>query len=587
MVQTKSGLVFCLAFSTACFCGSLFAESGIPKFVPELKVNKDPAVCEPLLQSWRSVYASAEPLKMTRDQLISHFGTEEVHSVGGGTLLSIDLDADGKDELLFIQSSFIGWRYRGESFYLFRDEAHREKVLKYTLEKYTDLETLARKGYEHGAIPLAYGWEKQFLIKLGARVYKTSTSPEESNVRFYPLVKDPEANKAAVCEIQIEPETEKISQLEARVGFTGSLQPVFGGPGNCWHGTLGWGSGATRPGSLLPTLFYRPQTLADARPNVRYPARATNELRNTRTELRLISWGLSDPTSWSRYLQVQEEIPGFLSTLSQHYQTEFGVSEADAQQWAENAYYVVMDKLIYSANEDRFKVTHVSYYEQADFHLAPMPNLAEVARSATATWAAWVGEPNPESARYQHLVRESITVLTELILLNIYAGASIEEIASLWRVWDSKAATRRDRGNAQFLAASIQRPEVLDFFLDQGLSPDLSTNTFGKTTLMYAAQHDLLSATTRLLAAGADPNAKTKSDLCPKLSRDHRTALMYAAENGHQASLDQLIDHGADICSKDSTGNDLTFYANLNVVDSTVATWVTNQLKGCTTNAAE
>jgi len=67
---------------------------------------------------------------MTRDQLISHFGTEEVHSVGGGTLLSIDLDADGKDELLFFQSSFIGWRYRGESFYLFRDEAHREKVTK-------------------------------------------------------------------------------------------------------------------------------------------------------------------------------------------------------------------------------------------------------------------------------------------------------------------------------------------------------------------------------------------------------------------------------------------------------------------------
>ena len=137
------------------------------------------------------------------------------------------------------------------------------------------------------------------------------------------------------------------------------------------------------------------------------------------------------------------------------------------------------------------------------------------------------------------------------------------------------------------MAASIHRPEILDFLLKQGADAVGPTNDFSKTALMYAAQHDELQAVTQLLAAGADPNAKTKAEGCPGLNRDHRTPLMYAAENSHTASLQLLSDNGADSCAKDTQGNDLSFYADRNAVDNSVPTWVASQLRACATNATQ
>src|SRR5690606_35380685 len=58
------------------------------------------------------------------------------------------------------------------------------------------------------------------------------------------------------------------------------------------------------------------------------------------------------------------------------------------------------------------------------------------------------------------------------------------------------------------LNAAIGYPEALQYLLGRGLDPNV-TNGFGKTPLMYAAQHDQLESARILLRAGADPNAAT------------------------------------------------------------------------------
>ena len=69
-----------------------------------------------------------------------------------------------------------------------------------------------------------------------------------------------------------------------------------------------------------------------------------------------------------------------------------------------------------------------------------------------------------------------------------------------------------------------------------------------------------------------DTATETEKYACVNLERDHRTALMYAAENASPPVIEAIIVAGADIAAKDTKGNTAAWYfeRNKKIVDSTI-----------------
>lgn len=125
------------------------------------------------------------------------------------------------------------------------------------------------------------------------------------------------------------------------------------------------------------------------------------------------------------------------------------------------------------------------------------------------------------------------------------------------------------------LMISVHRPDILKLLLEicpkeegklqcAGLDTDVnSRNAFGKTALMYAAQHGFTDSLKLLVEAGADVNMRTNpptfdeggkcaDDVC--MMNGGRTALMYAAQEGQAEAARYLVEKGADPTAEDSRG---------------------------------
>ena len=233
-MRCKFVFVISLVVSTGSFCGSVSAELVVPKFGPELRVNKKPEVCEPFLRSWQSIYASTELLRMTEAQLATDFGTQEVYEVGGDRSpreFSIDLDADGIDEHLLTGAVYRGIWYEGTVVYLFRDAAHRDEVVEYSAERHRDLRRLEGEGYDHGAIEIDAGGNFLFLITVGGRAYLVSSlSRRDPDAPWlYELNKEPLGERTPICEVRIRPDSDAMKRLVKQVDLIGLLQPIYGG----------------------------------------------------------------------------------------------------------------------------------------------------------------------------------------------------------------------------------------------------------------------------------------------------------------------------------------------------------------------
>jgi ankyrin repeat protein len=94
------------------------------------------------------------------------------------------------------------------------------------------------------------------------------------------------------------------------------------------------------------------------------------------------------------------------------------------------------------------------------------------------------------------------------------------------------------------MASLYGYPALLDMLLTAGAEVDHRSPN-GETALMLASKNGAVEAITRLLAAGADVNAR--EDL------RGTTPLMWAADQGHAAAMQVLIDHGADVAARSKT----------------------------------
>lgn len=103
------------------------------------------------------------------------------------------------------------------------------------------------------------------------------------------------------------------------------------------------------------------------------------------------------------------------------------------------------------------------------------------------------------------------------------------------------------QGGDSILNVAVEYPAALRYLLDKGINPN-TTNPFGKTPLMYAAQFNQISATKILLSAGADPNAATilpNDDCSYTIRTTHMTALHYAARYASLSLIKLLVKNGA------------------------------------------
>lgn len=129
------------------------------------------------------------------------------------------------------------------------------------------------------------------------------------------------------------------------------------------------------------------------------------------------------------------------------------------------------------------------------------------------------------------------------------------------------------------LNVAVNHPAALRWLLSKQLDPNQG-NAFGKTPLMYAAQHNALEAVRILLEHGANPNAATifPEDTCTyTLTRANVTALHYAVRYGSVEIVQALVDAGALTSVKTTEGPErpgqtprewLDLYASPNIVDA-------------------
>lgn len=123
---------------------------------------------------------------------------------------------------------------------------------------------------------------------------------------------------------------------------------------------------------------------------------------------------------------------------------------------------------------------------------------------------------------------------------------------------------------------ALTYPQLLKRMIKFGYEVNVP-NWYHKTPLMTAVHLNNYEATEILLNAGADVNKKMgellKEDLFENyelgteiysVTRQDRTALMYACENADYKLIKLLIDHGANISAKDSLNNGIDYYINLN-----------------------
>lgn len=241
---------------------------------------------------------------------------------------------------------------------------------------------------------------------------------------------------------------------------------------------------------------------------------------------------------WQRHLRARflGQIERAIEALREHYETEFGYSNAKAAELADVAVTVAVQAFVRGNN----------FYGGRRFQAQTFRtfNLRDGIASERRGGLTAAGVPIPAAL----LLDED-----EEVLLKRYRRFRV----------DQEAGGQRGRFMDPIASYALDRPALLEQLVEEGLDIH-ETNIFGKTALMFAAQLNLREAASLLLRQGADPNAATNGRDTYLLKRDGRTALLYAAENAGDAMIKLLLAAGADPRHRDSRRNSVLAYLDHN-----------------------
>ncbi len=566
----------------------------VAPFQPQLTRNKAPELCEPFAAAWTDLFDAAGRLDSADLDLsaIPHEAVfafpETVRSGRAARTQSLyyetfearhDLDGDGDEEVLFVVSYDMGWRYLGAGLYLFDTVADFEAMQAQYPERYGEIRStyywnelaaevtggpVASFGPLH-RVQLFLHEGALYTVSDGRGVSRGQQSKRESVRRIWPA-----EDAETVCELQIRPEPEQFESFISASPFYQALKAMYAGPeqGGMCYGTMGWTG--VPPEAILPDLFYRPQAWPE--PNGRFgPEEEPQD--DVARQLRPLSWGATDPFSWQIYLSLRQDQPEFLRRMEEYYTERFAMLPEEAKTAALQAWRALVDRIFYARNNDMLlaflALRPAAPAEPADFVFgAPLHEVLNAVDVA-------LREPN---ALRNVTPSRHVPIWARAISAAILAGEPTDVISDLYTTYlethgppdDPSRQARYERDiallHANVLAAAAVRPDVLQLLPGLGAPLDEPTNYFGKTALMYAAQLDMPESVQVLLNAGVDVSRRTQSvqegdrRACGQLQRDHRTALMYAAENASEELILMLLEAGADPAAEDTEGNTASWY---------------------------
>lgn len=181
------------------------------------------------------------------------------------------------------------------------------------------------------------------------------------------------------------------------------------------------------------------------------------------------------------------------------------------------------------------------FYQQANhWHKQQSDEMAELALTSAISAGFGFYMYNPEFSAGEFNLRNAIITKQSLDTIKKieFIASDIDSIAKAYYSQEAQES---------ILNLAIDQPEVLEYLLQQGISPNLS-NAFGKTPLMYTAQYNLLESAKLLIQHGANTVANTTipDDTCYyALSTFKMTALHYAVRYASPDFIKLLIDNGA------------------------------------------
>ncbi len=529
------------------------ALANIKPFRPFSIVNEQPAICDPFLAGWTAAFDGPGNLGEDAADLAAFYPQARYFEVPYGNkpgyqsqayhyTLSVDFDGDQEDEVLLFRAGYRGSYYDSVNLYLFGSRAEYERAV--------------RPGEPPTAILFQYQpLDRARILEIAGRYY-TLDGPKQMTGgtaadRIVSLVElnAPEKPRT-VCTVRLYPEAQAFAEVVETLPLLVAARDVYGGKTSCQ--TL---SGPADFDLALPNVLYRPWALKA--PDEQGPPREADI--DPTGELYLLGWGLRDPQSWQDYLEVKNSRPAFLAEMTRYYRTNrLTVSRGVAREWAEQAWRYAVFSLVNGRTPES-----VVFNPELSPGLVILPiesgmSPDRITRLAIDAWLVMRDQGyKPDRGIWG-------VSWSGLLLAAIYTRQPMETVLTiaLKAEGDFESISDRNAFWNQALIAALGHNELTLAFLDRAGTH--YRNAFGKTALMYAAQHDRLNAVKLLLAHGAWTDIRTDSSLnqydCIKLERDRRTALMYAAENASAKVIDALIDAGAKVDVTDSKGNNLLWY---------------------------
>lgn len=610
-----SRFVFGLCFSALCSAlaaAQIYDESlrlpNIQRFTPFLSVNESPEICLPYETAWRGLYNSEKGLSESWLNLKDTFpnanfiypsDNNKTVPIYSPSSFPFDYDGDGENEVLYFENAELGWRHLGTGLYFYESqaifEAEGEKLSKASRGKRfspisNNVDTQSKK---LAFYPKLRGPN---VFQIDGRLYSQSDINSENGILKSSIdwVR-PGHEPTPICEVQLSPSRPSLATLSPiDTGIStvsAALNSVYGGPetGQC-YGTMGWRP--PRPDSYWSIINHRPKAMRlGIRGDVLIGTEIEeSQIEDTAREFRYIAWGFNDPTSFEVVNALKTAYPKFVAEYSLYYQIYFDMDKTTAQQTAKRAYRFLLDSVYYA----RQTGPHYNIQLSSDLKVGPETSLEDIAKGVVEKALA-AEPPADESAKHLKISQnERARQYYSALRLGLMIGGETEQLKILFdrliaapdntlRVLDSiqsdhRIDPRQKLVNGLFLDG-LKQPEMMKYFLEFGAEADVSTNYFGKTALMYAAQNNDLDAVNLLLSNGANPNTSTKYDdtYCKRpITQDARTPLMYAMENAEPTLIYTLLEAGADVTSKDTQHNSVTWYLNKN---TGLSNWQKDQIR--------
>lgn len=471
-------------------------------YLPRLTQDGAPDICRAMEAAQQESFKSSSPKVSAIDRSWPGLDMKWVISPAtvserdGGNLLvpySVDLDADGKREILALRGQTHSWR--GDVFSLLRFPSEADfKVFEAQMDKASP---------KKGESVLSEDWQIPGVLAVNGQYYVLDEGAVWEDTPPATLYRIPATGKPeAVCTVERRPD--ETTDWENRAGMStlfADLASLVGGSGDC--GTL---NAPTR----LAIEAGRMRTQALLRPW------ATDRSYNSRRDVDawLAKWASEGLRNWDLHHRFLAHEPPALHSLSEWYGKAFGMTEP-----AQEARRVLDQMISGHFSFPGSRAPSPSPLATALLKGAPASEVTPLLKTAALGQPEFFGAEVSEEAplvlaiRHPHLVR---------LLLD--AGAPVNAVNSFGKTPLMYAA---QADNAEVVRLLLAAGATVNARTRRALSCTVQVTRGDRTALHYAAENAGLEVMRLLVKAGAETGARDADNN----GNPSQTPLDYLARN--------------------------------------------------------